>query len=44
MQTLLFCAQIIGLGTVFVLGILGLLIAIAYSRPEPWAPEMPDRE
>jgi hypothetical protein len=44
MQTLLFCAQIIGLGTMFVVVMFGILIAIAYSRPQPWAPEMPDRE
>jgi hypothetical protein len=44
MQTLVFCAQIIGLGIMFVLATFGILIAIAYSRPQPWAPEMPDRE
>jgi hypothetical protein len=44
MQTLLFCAQIIGLATLFIVAMFGILIAIAYSRPQPWAAEMRDRE
>jgi hypothetical protein len=44
MQTLLVCAQIVGLGTMFILAMFGILTAIACSRPEVWRPGMPDRE
>jgi hypothetical protein len=44
MHSLLFAAQILGLATLFLLAVVGVLSAIASTRPQPWEPEMPDNE